>query len=59
MSEPIPDVKDRKCDTCERHPGCHKSLDDDYEGLPNHAWNCWRPKGTILVWQEKEVGDVG
>jgi len=57
MTRKIPDILNRSCETCEKDDLCRNSFGGhktDYEGLPEHAWNCWRPKGTILVWQEKE-----
>ena len=46
------------CLTCDREkdkPNDCDNLKDS--GLKNFTWNCWRPKGIILIWDEKTLKD--
>jgi hypothetical protein len=51
----FPDVSMRSCKTCGRYRGQTSGECDDLmdEELPGGAWNCWRPKGVILIWSER------
>jgi hypothetical protein len=56
--ERIRDISKRSCDSCNdgNHDlKCSDTLDDPGNGLPDHAWNCWHPKGTILVIYERPM----
>lgn len=56
--ELIRDFSKRRCDSCNASRTdlpCSASLSELGAGLPNHAWNCWHPKGTILVVYEKPL----